>query len=103
VLVPVAAVVLGANPVVSSLQPGHLDLIRTLILPAVMVWTAARRTQAIQREASAAKVVCTDTALRVCARAMDLLGNHAPAFVRGARRNVRYLEPAPGLRATAWL
>jgi alkylation response protein AidB-like acyl-CoA dehydrogenase len=48
-----------------------------------MVWTAAARTQAIQREASAAKVFCTDTALRVCTRAMDLLGNHG--LTHGAR------------------
>lgn len=42
-----------------------------------MVWAAASRRQALQREASAAKFHCTDTALSVCTRAMDLLGNHA--------------------------
>lgn len=42
-----------------------------------MVWTAAARKQPLQREASAAKVLCTDTAIDVCTQAMDLLGNHA--------------------------
>ncbi len=42
-----------------------------------MVWSAAARKQPLQREASAAKVICTDTAIDVCTRAMDLLGNHA--------------------------
>jgi butyryl-CoA dehydrogenase len=47
-----------------------------------MVWAAAARWQAVQREASAAKVFCTDTAVRVATRAMDLLGNHALAHGR---------------------
>ena len=42
-----------------------------------MVWAAASRTQAIQREASAVKFYATDAAMDVCTRAMDLLGNHA--------------------------
>jgi alkylation response protein AidB-like acyl-CoA dehydrogenase len=54
-----------------------------------MVWTAARRRQALQREASAAKVLCTDTALRVCTRAMDLLGNHAVRHDLGVEKAYR--------------
>ena len=42
-----------------------------------MVWAAARRKQAVQHEAAAAKQFATDVARRVCTRAMDLLGNHA--------------------------
>jgi alkylation response protein AidB-like acyl-CoA dehydrogenase len=42
-----------------------------------LTWTAASRRQALQREASAAKLFATDVALDVCTRAMDLLGNHA--------------------------
>lgn len=51
-----------------------------------MVWEAARRPQPIQREASSAKFHCTDVALRVCTRAMDLLGNHAMLHERRVER-----------------
>ena len=53
------------------------DMIAETSAARAMVWAAARRPQALQREASAAKFYCTDTALSVCTRAMDLLGNHA--------------------------
>ncbi|MBX3247853.1 MAG: acyl-CoA dehydrogenase family protein [Myxococcales bacterium] len=42
-----------------------------------MVWHAAMRPQALQREASAAKAHCTDAAIAVTTQAMDLLADHA--------------------------
>jgi alkylation response protein AidB-like acyl-CoA dehydrogenase len=76
---------LGRRPLVGyqEVQLAIADMLAETQAARAMVWAAARRTQAIQREASAAKVVCTDTALRVCGRAMDLLGNHA--LTHGAR------------------
>ncbi|MFU8805858.1 MAG: acyl-CoA dehydrogenase family protein, partial [Bradymonadaceae bacterium] len=49
----------------------------------------ASRTQALQREASAAKFFCTDTAIDVCTRAMDLLGNHAILHHNGVEKAYR--------------
>ena len=60
-----------------------------------MVWAAARRKQAVQREASAAKQYATDAALRACTRAMDLLGNHSvrhDALVEKAYRDARLTQ-----------
>ncbi len=60
-----------------------------------MVWAAAQRKQVVQHEASAAKQHATDTALRVCTRAMDLLGNHAvrhDALVEKAYRDARLTQ-----------
>ena len=76
---------LGRRPLIGyqEVQLSIADMLAETQAARAMVWAAARRAQAIQREASAAKVVCTDTALRVCARAMDLLGNHA--LTHGAR------------------
>lgn len=42
-----------------------------------MVWQAARRFAPRQAEASMGKFFCTDTAIRVCEQAMDLLGPEA--------------------------
>jgi alkylation response protein AidB-like acyl-CoA dehydrogenase len=76
---------LGRRPLIGyqDVQLSIADMIAETQAARAMVWSAARRRQAVQREASAAKVVCTDTAVRVCGRAMDLLGNHA--LTHGAR------------------
>jgi alkylation response protein AidB-like acyl-CoA dehydrogenase len=76
---------LGRRPLIGyqEVQLAIADMLAETQAARAMVWAAASRGQAIQREASAVKVVCTDTALRVCARAMDLLGNHA--LTHGAR------------------
>lgn len=70
---------LGGKPLVAyqEVQLAIADMLAETQAARSMVWAAAHRPQAIQREASAAKVFCTDSALRVCTRAMDLLGNHA--------------------------
>lgn len=70
---------LGGKPLISyqDVQLAIADMLARTQAARAMVWTAAGRKQPLQREASAAKVLCTDTALEVCARAMDLLGNHA--------------------------
>lgn len=70
---------LGGKPLVhyQEVQLVLADMLAETQAARAMVWAAASRTQAIQREASAAKVFCTDVGLRVCGRAMDLLGNHA--------------------------
>ncbi len=60
-----------------EVQIALADMLAETQAARAMVWEAARRMQPLQREASAAKFFCTDTALRVCTRAMDLLGNHA--------------------------
>lgn len=60
-----------------EVQIALADMLAETQAARAMVWEAARRTQPLQREASAAKFFCTDVALRVCTRAMDLLGNHA--------------------------
>ncbi len=76
---------LAGKPLVAyqDVQLTIADMLAETQAGRAMVWAAARRTQAVQREASAAKVLCTDVGLRVCTRAMDLLGNHALAH--GAR------------------
>jgi alkylation response protein AidB-like acyl-CoA dehydrogenase len=76
---------LGGKPLVDyqEVQLALADMLVETQAARAMVWAAASRTQAIQREASAAKVFCTDVGLRVCARAMDLLGNHA--LLHGSR------------------
>ena len=70
---------LGGKPLISyqDVQLAIADMLAKTQAARAMVWTAAGRKQPLQREASAAKVLCTDTALEVCTRAMDLLGNHA--------------------------
>jgi alkylation response protein AidB-like acyl-CoA dehydrogenase len=60
-----------------DVQLALADMLAQTQAARAMVWAAARRKQPLQREASAAKVHCTDTAVEVCTRAMDLLGNHA--------------------------
>ncbi|HSQ68019.1 MAG TPA: acyl-CoA dehydrogenase family protein [Polyangiaceae bacterium] len=76
---------LGNKPLIAyqEVQLAIADMLAETQAARATVWAAARRPQALQREASAAKIVGTDTALRVCARAMDLLGNHA--LTHGAR------------------
>jgi alkylation response protein AidB-like acyl-CoA dehydrogenase len=76
---------LGGKPLIhyQDVQLAIADMLLETQAARAMVWAAAQRPQAIQREASAAKVFCTDTALRVCTRAMDLLGNHG--LLHGAR------------------
>lgn len=88
---------LGGKPLVAyqDVQLAIADMLAETQAARAMVWSAARRPQAIQREASAAKFVCTDTALRVCTRAMDLLGNHAlshAARVEKAWRDARLTQ-----------
>ena len=70
---------LGGKLLISyqDVQLSIADMLASTQAARAMVWTAAGRRQPLQREASAAKVLCTDTAIAVCARAMDLLGNHA--------------------------
>jgi alkylation response protein AidB-like acyl-CoA dehydrogenase len=70
---------LGGKPLISyqDVQLAVADMLAKTQAARAMVWTAAKRKQPLQREASAAKVFCTDTAIEVCTRAMDLLGNHA--------------------------
>jgi alkylation response protein AidB-like acyl-CoA dehydrogenase len=70
---------LGGRPLVShqEVQLALADMMAETQAARAMVWRLAGRWGPTQREASAAKVHCTDTALRVCTRAMDLLGNHA--------------------------
>lgn len=53
------------------------DMLADTAAARALTWAAAGRRQAVQREASAAKVFATDVAHDVCVRAMDLLGNHA--------------------------
>jgi alkylation response protein AidB-like acyl-CoA dehydrogenase len=70
---------LGGRPLVDyqDVQLELADMLAGTSAARALVWAAASRPQAVQREASAAKFHCTDTALSVCTRAMDLLGNHA--------------------------
>ncbi len=70
---------LGGKPLISyqDVQLAIADMLAKTQAARAMVWTAAGRKQPLQREASAAKVLCTDTAVDVCTRAMDLLGDHA--------------------------
>jgi butyryl-CoA dehydrogenase len=70
---------LGGKPLIDyqDVQLAITDMLAETQAARAMVWAAASRPQALQREASAAKFFCTDVALRVCTRAMDLLGNHA--------------------------
>jgi alkylation response protein AidB-like acyl-CoA dehydrogenase len=70
---------LGNKPLIAyqDVQLALADMLAATQAARAMVWTAAGRKQPLQREASAAKVLCTDTAIEVCTRAMDLLGNHA--------------------------
>jgi alkylation response protein AidB-like acyl-CoA dehydrogenase len=76
---------LGGRPLIAyqEVQLAVADMLAETQAARAMAWAAASKPQAIQREASAAKFFCTDVALRVCARAMDLLGNHA--LTHGAR------------------
>lgn len=76
---------LGGKPLIhyQEVQLAIADMLLETQAARATVWAAAQRPQALQREASAAKVFCTDTALRVCTRAMDLMGNHA--LLHGAR------------------
>ncbi len=71
---------LGRRPLIAyqDVQLEIADMLADTSAARALVWAAARRPQALQREASAAKFRCTDIALAVCTRAMDLLGNHAP-------------------------
>lgn len=70
---------LGGKPLIAfqDVQLELADMLAKTQAARSMVWTAAGRSKPLQREASAAKVLCSDTALEVCTRAMDLLGNHA--------------------------
>lgn len=54
-----------------------------------LVWQAARRFTPRQAEASMGKFFCTDTAIRVCERAMDLLGPEALLRDRGIEKCFR--------------
>jgi butyryl-CoA dehydrogenase len=54
-----------------------------------LVWQAARRFAPRQAEASIGKFFCTDTAVRVCERAMDLLGPEALLQHRGIEKCFR--------------
>ncbi len=76
---------LGRAPLLArqDVQLALADMLAETQAARAMVWAASQKPQAIQREAAAAKFFCTDVALRVCARAMDLLGNHA--LLPGAR------------------
>ncbi len=83
---------LGGKPLIGyqDVQLELADMIAETSAARAMVWAAARRPQALQREASAAKFHCTDTALSVCTRAMDLLGNHA--LLHGERVEKAYRD-----------
>lgn len=88
---------LGGRPLVAyqDVQLELADMLAETQAARAMVWAAAARRQAVQREASAAKVVATDTALRVCTRAMDLMGNHGLAhagLVEKAYRDARLTQ-----------
>jgi butyryl-CoA dehydrogenase len=82
---------LGGRPLVDHqhVQLELADMLAETQAARAMVWAAASRWQAMQREASAAKLYCTDTALRVCTRAMDLLGNHALVHANGVEKAYR--------------
>ena len=69
---------LGGKTLVSyqDVQLSLAEMLARTAAARAMVWQAANRRQPLQREASAAKVFCTDTAIEVCTSAMDLLGNH---------------------------
>lgn len=70
---------LGGRPLVAfqEVQAALAQMQAETSAARAMVWAAARRRQALQREASAAKFHSTEVALRVCEQAMDLMGNHA--------------------------
>ncbi|MDH5493430.1 MAG: acyl-CoA/acyl-ACP dehydrogenase, partial [Myxococcales bacterium] len=70
---------LGGKPLIAyqDVQLSLSQMLATTQAARAMVWSAASRRQPIQREASAAKAFCTDSAIEVTTRAMDLLGNHA--------------------------
>ncbi|HEY6561703.1 MAG TPA: acyl-CoA dehydrogenase family protein [Polyangiaceae bacterium] len=76
---------LGGKPLIAyqDVQLMIADMVAETAAARAMVWSAARRQQPVQREASAAKFFCSDVGLRVCTRAMDLLGNHA--LLHGSR------------------
>ncbi len=82
---------LGGKPLVDyqEVQLALADMLAETQAGRAMVWQAASRRQPIAREASAAKVFCTDMAISVCTRAMDLLGNHAMLHQLGIERAYR--------------
>jgi len=72
-----------------EVQLALADMLAETQAARAMAWAAAARPQALQREASAAKFLCTDVGLRVCTRAMDLLGNHALAHASRVEKHWR--------------
>ncbi len=70
---------LAGKPLVSyqEVQLALAEMMAETQAARAMTWDAAQHAQARQGLASAAKFHATDTARRVCERAMDLLGNHS--------------------------
>lgn len=54
-----------------------------------LVWQAASQTQSLQSRSSIAKVFCSDTAVKVCQDAMDLLGDAGLAGDAGIEKGFR--------------
>jgi alkylation response protein AidB-like acyl-CoA dehydrogenase len=82
---------LGGKPLVhyQDVQLALAQMMSETSAARAMTWEAARRTQARQGEASAAKLHCTDVARHVCEMAMDLLGNHAVLHDRHVEKVLR--------------
>lgn len=71
--------VLGRKPLINY-QEIHLMLAQMTIDCSAMralVWQSARRFTPTQAKASMTKVFCSDTAVRVCETAMEMIGNHS--------------------------
>lgn len=54
-----------------------------------LLWSVARAWAPSQTQAAVAKVFCSDTAVKVCQDAMDLLGNHGASYAGGAEKSFR--------------
>ncbi|MEI8258648.1 MAG: acyl-CoA dehydrogenase family protein [Deltaproteobacteria bacterium] len=88
---------LAGKPLVAyqEVQLALADMMAETQAARAMTWDAAQHAQARQGLASAAKFHATDTARRVCERAMDLLGNHSVLHgqrVEKALRDVRLTQ-----------
>jgi len=82
---------LGGRPL-AHFQEVQLALAEMMIRVQAMratVWHAARSRIPYQAMSSAAKVFCADTAVEVCSRAMELLGDHGYLHGQGLEKSLR--------------
>ncbi|MBI2383401.1 MAG: acyl-CoA dehydrogenase family protein [Gammaproteobacteria bacterium] len=82
---------LGGKPLIhhQEIQLMLADMLAETAAIRALVWNKGRSFTPVQAEASICKFHCTDVAVRVCERAMDLLGNHGMLHHRGVEKLFR--------------